>query len=121
MKDNTDAMRKIFELAHSNAIAKGWWEKENIKDPNAIGAKIALIHAEASEALEEVRKGEGFYAMYSTEENPDKPEGLVVELADVIIRSADLCGALGLDLAGAIEAKMKYNASRPHRHGGKAL
>jgi NTP pyrophosphatase (non-canonical NTP hydrolase) len=50
-----------------------------------------------------------------------------VELADAVIRIADLAGALGLDLGGAIAEKMAFNAVRPdHKlenrlaEGGKA-
>lgn len=39
-----------------------------------------------------------------------------VELADAVIRIADLAGAMGLDLAEAIIEKMEFNAIRPdHR------
>jgi hypothetical protein len=67
--------------------------------------------------------GKGFLESYlmtgSNPLNPLKPEGFVVELADAVIRIADLCGALGLDLAAAIELKHAFNVSRPFRHGGK--
>ena len=46
-----------------------------------------------------------------------KPDGFIVELADAVIRIADLCGQLGLDLTQALELKMNYNASRPFKHG----
>ena len=36
-----------------------------------------------------------------------------VELADAVIRIADLAGALGLDLGGAIAEKLEYNRNRP--------
>ena len=35
-----------------------------------------------------------------------------VEMADAIIRILDLCGALKLDLAGAIFEKLEYNTTR---------
>ena len=50
-----------------------------------------------------------------------KPEGVASELADTVIRIADMCGALGIDLEAAIVAKVAYNAGRPYRHGGKRL
>lgn len=48
-----------------------------------------------------------------------KPEGELVELADAVIRIMDYCGYKGWDLQKAIEAKVEYNATRAHRHGGK--
>jgi NTP pyrophosphatase (non-canonical NTP hydrolase) len=48
-----------------------------------------------------------------------KPEGIPSELADVIIRVLDMCGALGIDIAAALADKMAFNETRPYRHGGK--
>ena len=48
-----------------------------------------------------------------------KPEGVAVELADAVIRIADLCGHLGIDLEEVIEIKMAYNEGRPYKHGKK--
>lgn len=48
-----------------------------------------------------------------------KPEGIPSELADIMIRVADLAGAYDIDLAKIIDQKMTYNASRPHLHGKK--
>ena len=45
-----------------------------------------------------------------------------VELADAVIRIADLGGALGLNLGMAIAEKMAFNASRvDHTFGEKVL
>ena len=86
---------------------------------DAVAAKLALIHSEVSEALECVR--DGHYEAYESETRPGKPEGLPSELADIVIRVADLAGALGIDLESAIVTKMAYNATRQHRHGGRNL
>jgi len=50
-----------------------------------------------------------------------KPEGFESELADVIIRVLDLAEALGMDMGKTMAAKMKYNETREHKHGGRAL
>lgn len=50
-----------------------------------------------------------------------KPEGIPSELADIIIRVLDTCGAWGVDIDTAVRTKLEFNRSRPYRHGGKAL
>jgi len=74
--------------------------------------KIALIMSELGEAVEELRKP-----------NPPeytvngKPEGVLTELSDAVIRIADYCGYYGLDLQGCIQRKMAFNKTRPYKHG----
>lgn len=48
-----------------------------------------------------------------------KPEGVPSELADVIIRTLELCHAWGIDIDEAIRLKMVYNNIRGHMNGGK--
>jgi len=98
------------EEAEKNlAIAKehGWYTAVNDCE------KIVLMHAELSEAIEGLRKGNP----------PDShiPEysSLEAELADVVIRIMDYSAAKGLRLAEAIEAKSLYNSKRSFKHGGK--
>ena len=97
------------------AKSKGWWD-----DPDRnIGEILALIHSEVSEALEVYRlKGKDSLKENWLDEK-GKPEGFTVELADVIIRIADLCGEFGLDLESALTTKLSYNQTRPYRHGNK--
>ena len=42
-------------------------------------------------------------------------------LARVVALTQRMAAHYGIDLDAAIEAKMEYNRTRPHRHGGKAL
>lgn len=70
---------------HANAVAHGFWEAGS--EPT-FGEYCALIHEEISEAFSAWRNNE-----------PDeyvvdgKPEGVWVELADVVIRCADAMAA----------------------------
>ncbi len=108
--------------ALATSIQKGWWDgcvvdgvlsRERVI--REIPRMVALIHAEVSEALEEARKG----AFVSREEPDGKHVGLGAELADVVILVMVLSEALGVDLALEVEKKMRYNESRPRRHGDK--
>lgn len=103
-------LKELVEVAHEMSKSKGWYEG----DPPNIPEKLALIHSEVSEALEAYRDGNQQVFFVG-----QKPEGLAVELADAVIRIADLCGYLGIDLEDVVALKMAYNAKRPHRHGGK--
>lgn len=82
-----------------------------------MGEDIALIHSEASEALEDIRDGN----MLPSVDEKLKPIGLPSELADIIIRVVGFARKHNIDLADAVVRKMLYNETRPHKHGGKAL
>lgn len=93
---------------YQNAYEHGFWDAElNIPE------KIALIHSEASEALEDYRSNN----METTFLESGKPVGFPSELADIVIRVMDLCEHLGIDLAEEIVLKHEYNKSRPFMHG----
>ena len=118
-------IRDAQKEAYMNAVAKGWHS-----EPRTFGDQIALCHSELSEALEEFRDGRGISGIRIggipvglETPNPGnlKPEGIPIELADVVIRIFDICGANGIDLEAAVRMKMDYNATRPHRHGGKRI
>lgn len=125
-------LKEVVRLAHDNSKSKGFWGEE---DPN-ISEKLMLIVTEVAEACECLRdqSGDGMpdpgflddpdgqyqfdlvhypdMAFKSTIKNtfPD-------ELADIVIRVADLAGYLGYDLDRHVKLKMEYNASREHKHG----
>lgn len=110
-------IKDIVQKAHDNAVKHGFWDP-----PLPFGTAIALIHSELSEALEEERAGRPLVWYHYGHEDAcqyrnQKPEGVAVELADAVIRIADLCGHLGIDLDAVIAEKMAYNAGRPYKHG----
>ena len=80
---------------------------------------LMLMVSELAEALEELRNDPNLTKVYYQENG--KPEGFSVELADCVIRIAAFCGSHNLDLEKALHEKLKFNISRPIRHGGKLL
>ena len=48
-----------------------------------------------------------------------KPEGFGIELADAMIRIADLTYLTGIDLEALLLEKAEYNTTRPFKHGRK--
>ncbi len=97
-----NAMAKTI---HENAVEHGWWESER----NA-GEAIALMHSELSEALEAAREGN------PPDEHLPQFDSMTVELADTIIRIMDFAQGMGLPLGEALEAKVAFNRTRPHKH-----
>lgn len=94
--------------SHQNAKSKGFWEPGVERNDSEM---IMLVVTELAEAVEGLRHG-----------NPpdDKvPEfsAAEAEFADAIIRMMDQAHARGWRVAQAIEAKMKFNATRAHKHG----
>lgn len=117
-----NGLNSLVFLAHNDAVVSGWWtdlatgERKN----RSVGEMLCLIHSEISEAMEAHRKDK------DDDKLPHR-RGIEVELADAVIRIADLCGGLGLDLAGAVMEKLEYNRKRADhkpenriKPGGKA-
>lgn len=140
MTDNTQSIAQagnlLVQVCHDASATAGWWMHDKrdlrlvIREPaNAsekllggalVSQKLCLVHSEVSEAMEGHRKG------LMDDKLPHRPM-IEVELADAVIRIADLAGALDLDLGGAIAEKLAFNTHRPDHKpearqaaGGKA-
>ena len=119
---------------HENNVKAGWWTDldsgldlvQQARCGTRLGKaivaeKLCLIHSEISEAMEGARKN------LPDDKLPHRPM-IEVELADAVIRILDLCGALNLDLDGAIKEKLIFNLTRPDhkienrtKEGGKVF
>lgn len=100
---NLDIMNSIKELQrqiHKQNIDAGWWDK-----PREKGTLLMLIVSEISEAMEGERKD-------LMDDHLTYRKMAEVELADAIIRILDYAEAFGYDVAGAIQEKRLYNATR---------
>lgn len=130
----------LQRIVHQISRSKGWYENE--RKPLEFHM---LMVSEIAEASEEVRnkKPDLYFNSHnpnegSTDINPQfnedqmmkifsringfaKPEGEAVEIADCLIRILDYAEYKGWNMEAIINLKMKYNETRSHRHGGKAL
>jgi NTP pyrophosphatase (non-canonical NTP hydrolase) len=109
-------VQDLVRDSHGLALQKGWYDGASITR-EAIMMRLMLAVSELAEAAEEVRvqEVEDLPRVFYGDNN--KPEGFAVEIADTVIRIADLCGWLGIDLERAIEIKDAYNTKRPRKHG----
>ncbi len=116
-------LRDMQAEAHENAARKGFHDMESeilVKlnqgerltedEIDAIGVafecqRIALIVSELGEAVEALRAED--YVNYHE------------EIADVVIRIGDHCGAVGIDLEDEIKKKLGKNSTRPRLHNKK--
>ncbi len=113
-EDVRDAIDTIVRFFHSAALKSGWWidKKTGVKftneeiDANVVPKKLLMVHTEISEATEAHRTD-------SMDTHCPEFHGVAVELADALIRIADLAGIMNVPLADAAIAKNRFNQVRP--------
>lgn len=136
------SLSTLVDRAYQAAKDKGFHDDD---DSVTSAHRLLLIVGEVIEAFEELRSGHSnteVYATYDlthqgvkfkgltelqvvaiTGEFPSelgligKPEGVPVEIADVVIRLFDYAGTYGIDLEYEVLRKMSYNGTRPYKHG----
>ena len=118
-----NAINIFVDLCNKRAVEAGWYSDPATGMPinRNVGEALALIHSEISEALEGHRKS-------LKDDHLPHRRMAEVELADAVIRIADLAGYLDMDLGGAVMEKLEYNRTRADhkpenraKAGGKAF
>ena len=101
---------------------KGWYDK-----PISFVEACMLVTTELAEAVEAYREHD-FKEHEVTTLGDNEPKYFMIpgdqlssEIADVFIRTLDLCSRFNINLAYAFEQKMKKNETRPYRHGNKTI
>jgi hypothetical protein len=123
----------LANAIHKNNVEKGFYENP----PNKATA-LMLVVSELSEAVEADRAGKfaNIFYFFNRKNEIEQSKGQELdseeyarlfkttikdtyedEIADAIIRLLDHCAHKGIDIDAHIAAKVKYNQSRPHKHG----
>jgi NTP pyrophosphatase (non-canonical NTP hydrolase) len=95
---------------HEAALEKGFWPED--VDDIFIAKQCMMIVSEVTEVMEAIRKDKG-------------EEEISKEVADILIRTLDLYAGLvesgytKMSLDYAMEEKIKFNKTRPEKHGVK--
>lgn len=99
MSDAT--LRELTEEMHRFVAGKGWYEPGSPRPQTPRNLAISLA-IEAAEVLEH----------FQWRDEPRDSAELASELADVALYLLQLADVSGIDLAGAIRAKLALNAGR---------
>lgn len=101
-------MEILMERIKLINIKNGWRDKPfTFKDYKDVIVKLALIITECSEAIESTRE--------------DDYDNFEEELADIIIRTLDLCDILNINIEHQINKKLDKLELRELKHGGKKV
>lgn len=103
--DGTHPLNALAARVHAGNAK--WWRDLETGAPlkRNVGELLMLVVSEVAEAMEGHRKS------LPDDKLPHRSM-FEVEIADAIIRLLDISGGMGLDLGGAFEEKMQFNATR---------
>lgn len=134
-----EVFEKLTDEVRRLCTEKGWrTEASGAREGHEFGAYVALLHSEASEALEAYRdkcwsetcETTTDQLRVLTKHHPQcsgkphdhpKPVGVGPELADAFIRILDMADIWKIDLLAETRRVLDYGWTRPYRHGGRQL
>lgn len=99
---------------YDECVTAGWDSGKQ----NSFAEEIAHLHEELSEAFRAFRLHKDFAIRIS---DNGKPEGIPIELADVLIGLFYNAELHGFDLFAAVEQKHQYNLTRDYNAEGRQL
>lgn len=128
-----DDYNEVLELLSEHGTSK----HIDIFEKAITGQRLALIVSEASEALESDRKNKVFWNNETIQQinnykdyinelndtdfvesfNSNVKDTKEDEIADILIRVLDFCGANDIDIDFHVKQKLRYNSLRPYKHG----
>lgn len=112
-------VEELLDISYKQAIESGFADKEV-----PVPEMLMLMVSELAEAMEEHREDK---PLFYIDEN-GKPQGILVEIADVFIRGGHYIRLLQDTSRNALSypnftdiiiQKLAYNKTRGYRHGGK--
>lgn len=92
---------ELIEAMHKFVRSQGWYEAGSSR-PQTLRNLAISLNLEAAEVLEH----------FQWREEPDDPQGLAEELADVALYLLQMASIAGIDLEQAILAKLERNYGR---------
>jgi NTP pyrophosphatase (non-canonical NTP hydrolase) len=130
---STGNLNQLRDDSHAYALKQGFYDSLKHTVSQAawqafVAQTVVLIHAELSELIEAHRKNRnadldafekdcpkiGFKAAFEK----NIKDTIADEIADVLLRTFDFAGLMGIDIDEHVRLKMEYNNNyREHKHG----
>lgn len=117
----TGPLNELAKDINAWANRNGFYDENNVR---GFDGHLMLIVSEAAEALEHWRDGRDENEVLYVPKTEGgvtlvKPDGIPIELADILIRTLDTMAHHGIDIDQMVALKMDYNKKRSYRNGGK--
>lgn len=103
MNDQNTTVAQLKDLVERFVAERRW---EPFHDPKNLSASIAIEAAELMEHFQWLRTDQ----LAEVKDDPEKMGHIADELADITAYVVSFASTMGIDLAAALEEKMKKNA-----------